>query len=246
MFYQSSKPNTITFCVPESPTVKSYITRTIINQTLLAINLLTIVLFQSNVDTRKRSAKRHNKNCNERKINQLTFESPHSILEKRKVITLRKADLTIVIDNWHWLLVGKFRTKKNRNGSDSWHNCMFTAPSFSLDTNVHNKPLYRTHSTSHIQSHYMFRPLTDHHQFGITNKIRIKLHTTAVFLNLCLSLWNQVCVTIHYRGTRSTRRKLASVPLCAPQIPHDLAWRRTRATVVASQRLTTRAMARPW
>jgi hypothetical protein len=36
------------------------------------------------------------------------------------------------------------------------------------------------------------------------------------------------------RGKRSTRRKPAPVPLCLPQIPHDL----TRAAAVGSRRLT--------
>jgi hypothetical protein len=40
------------------------------------------------------------------------------------------------------------------------------------------------------------------------------------------------------RGNRSTGRKPAPVPLCPPQIPHDLTWDRTRATAVESQRLT--------
>jgi hypothetical protein len=31
------------------------------------------------------------------------------------------------------------------------------------------------------------------------------------------------------RGNRSTVRKPAPVPLCPPQIPHDLTWVRTRA-----------------
>jgi hypothetical protein len=47
------------------------------------------------------------------------------------------------------------------------------------------------------------------------------------------------------RWNRSTRRKSAPVPLCPPQIPHDLAWDRTRAAAVGSQRLTAWAMARP-
>jgi hypothetical protein len=47
------------------------------------------------------------------------------------------------------------------------------------------------------------------------------------------------------RGSRSTRRKPAPVPLCPPQIPHDLTWDRTRAAGVGSQRITARAMARP-
>jgi hypothetical protein len=40
------------------------------------------------------------------------------------------------------------------------------------------------------------------------------------------------------RGNQSTRRKPPPVPLCPPQIPHDLTWDRTQPTVVGSQRLT--------
>jgi hypothetical protein len=40
------------------------------------------------------------------------------------------------------------------------------------------------------------------------------------------------------RGNRSARRKPAPVPLCPPQIPHDLTWDRTRVAAVGSQRLT--------
>jgi hypothetical protein len=47
------------------------------------------------------------------------------------------------------------------------------------------------------------------------------------------------------KGNRSTRRKPAPVPLCPPQIPHDLTWDRTRAAAVGSQRLTAWTMARP-
>jgi hypothetical protein len=36
---------------------------------------------------------------------------------------------------------------------------------------------------------------------------------------------------------RSTRRNPAPVPLCPPQIPHDLTWARTWAAAVGSQRL---------
>jgi hypothetical protein len=39
------------------------------------------------------------------------------------------------------------------------------------------------------------------------------------------------------RGNRSTRRKPAPVPLCAPQTPHA-ARTRTRAAAVGSERLT--------
>jgi hypothetical protein len=46
------------------------------------------------------------------------------------------------------------------------------------------------------------------------------------------------------RGNRGTWRKPAPVPLCAPQIPHDLTWARTRATAVECRRLTARGMAR--
>jgi hypothetical protein len=40
------------------------------------------------------------------------------------------------------------------------------------------------------------------------------------------------------RGNRSSQRKPAPVPLCPPQIPHDLTRARTRAAAVGSQRLT--------
>jgi hypothetical protein len=48
-----------------------------------------------------------------------------------------------------------------------------------------------------------------------------------------------------YRGNRSTRRKLAPVPLCPPQTPHDLAQARIRAAAVRNQRLTSWTTARP-
>jgi hypothetical protein len=47
------------------------------------------------------------------------------------------------------------------------------------------------------------------------------------------------------RGNRSTRRKPTLVPLCPPQMPHDLTCARTRAAAVGSRRLTAWAMARP-
>jgi hypothetical protein len=40
------------------------------------------------------------------------------------------------------------------------------------------------------------------------------------------------------RKSRSTRRKVALVPLCPPQIPHDLTWDRTGAAEVGSRGLT--------
>jgi hypothetical protein len=47
------------------------------------------------------------------------------------------------------------------------------------------------------------------------------------------------------RGNQSTQRKPAPVPLCPPQIPHDLTWDRTWATAVGSQWLAAWAMAWP-
>jgi hypothetical protein len=47
------------------------------------------------------------------------------------------------------------------------------------------------------------------------------------------------------RGSLSTRRKSAPMPLWPPQITHDLTWDRTRAATVGSRRLTAWAMARP-
>jgi hypothetical protein len=40
------------------------------------------------------------------------------------------------------------------------------------------------------------------------------------------------------RGNRSTRRKPAPVPLCTPQIPHDLTWTRIQGAAVGRWRLT--------
>jgi hypothetical protein len=48
------------------------------------------------------------------------------------------------------------------------------------------------------------------------------------------------------RGNRRTRRKPALVPLCLPQISHDLTRSRTRASVVRRRRLTAWTMARPF
>jgi hypothetical protein len=36
------------------------------------------------------------------------------------------------------------------------------------------------------------------------------------------------------------------VPLCPPQIPHDLTWVRTQAAAVGSRRLTSLAMGQPF
>jgi hypothetical protein len=52
--------------------------------------------------------------------------------------------------------------------------------------------------------------------------------------------YGAVCGMRIGRGIRSTRRKPAPVPLCPPQIPHDLTWDRTRAAAVGSQRVTPR------
>jgi hypothetical protein len=55
------------------------------------------------------------------------------------------------------------------------------------------------------------------------------------------SQWNE-----DWHRNRSTRRTPAPVPLCPPQIPHELTWDRTRAAALGSQRLTAWAMARPY
>jgi hypothetical protein len=54
-----------------------------------------------------------------------------------------------------------------------------------------------------------------------------------------------VCGMRICRGIRSIRMKPVPVPLCPPQIPHDLPWARTRPAAVGSRRLTAWAMARP-
>jgi hypothetical protein len=47
------------------------------------------------------------------------------------------------------------------------------------------------------------------------------------------------------KGNRSTRRKPAPVPLCPPQLAHDLSWARTCIAAVGSQRLIAWAMSQP-
>jgi hypothetical protein len=47
------------------------------------------------------------------------------------------------------------------------------------------------------------------------------------------------------RGNRGARRKPAPLPLCSPQIPHDLTCARTRAAAEGNRRLTAWAMALP-
>jgi hypothetical protein len=47
------------------------------------------------------------------------------------------------------------------------------------------------------------------------------------------------------RGNRIAQKKPTPMPLCPPQIPHDLTWTRTRTAAVGSRRLTALAMAQP-
>jgi hypothetical protein len=47
------------------------------------------------------------------------------------------------------------------------------------------------------------------------------------------------------RGNRNTKRKPAPVPICQPQISHDLTWDRTQAASVVSRWITAWAVARP-
>jgi hypothetical protein len=48
------------------------------------------------------------------------------------------------------------------------------------------------------------------------------------------------------RGNRSTRRKHAAMPLCPPQIPHDLTLDRNRVAALEDRRLTAWDMTLPW
>jgi hypothetical protein len=47
------------------------------------------------------------------------------------------------------------------------------------------------------------------------------------------------------RESQSTRRKPAPLPLCSPQIPHDLTWARTLAVAKGTRLLSIRATATP-
>jgi hypothetical protein len=53
------------------------------------------------------------------------------------------------------------------------------------------------------------------------------------------------CCTLWSRGNRSTWRKPATVPLCPPQISHDLTWAQTWTAIVGNQWPTAWAVARP-
>jgi hypothetical protein len=61
-----------------------------------------------------------------------------------------------------------------------------------------------------------------------------------------ISDWERrpVCGVGIVKEIRSTRRIPDTVPLCPPQIPHDLIWDRTRAAEVRNRRLTARTMER--
>jgi hypothetical protein len=48
-----------------------------------------------------------------------------------------------------------------------------------------------------------------------------------------------------WQGKSKDSKKPAPVPLCPPQIPHDLAWAWTGAATVGSRRLTAWATTRP-
>jgi hypothetical protein len=67
----------------------------------------------------------------------------------------------------------------------------------------------------------LYQPRMIHHDYAAVGKIRIG------------------------RGNGSTRRKSVPVPLCPPEIPHNLTWDWTRTAAVGSQRLTAWAMSRP-
>jgi hypothetical protein len=54
------------------------------------------------------------------------------------------------------------------------------------------------------------------------------------------SRWNE-----NWQGKPNYSEKPFPVPLCPPQIPHDLTWARIRAVAVGSRRLTAWAMALP-
>jgi hypothetical protein len=84
-------------------------------------------------------------------------------------------------------------------------------------------------------------PLTSIYIFIILSVLRLSPLRTAPTTGLLYQpqmIDDDDCVALNGmrigRGNRSTRRKPAPVPLCPPQIPHDL----NRAAAVGSQRLT--------
>jgi hypothetical protein len=63
-------------------------------------------------------------------------------------------------------------------------------------------------------------------------------------LGWCMMISVEHSVELVDGGIRSTRRKPASVPICPPQIPHDLIWDQTWATEVGNQLNTGRTSVR--
>jgi hypothetical protein len=47
------------------------------------------------------------------------------------------------------------------------------------------------------------------------------------------------------RGNRSIWRKTAPVPICPPQIRHNLTWDQSQAAMVGNRRVTAQAVAQP-
>jgi hypothetical protein len=58
-------------------------------------------------------------------------------------------------------------------------------------------------------------------------------------------VWSRMWSVGGMRIDREKRSTIAPVPLCPPQIPHDLTWARTRAAVCRNRRLTVWATAQP-
>lgn len=77
--------------------------------------------------------------------------------------------------------------------------------------------------------------------------------STEVLLACCASPEWQIMIIVDQsvdwmidRGNWSTWRKLAPVPLCPTQIPHDLVWVRTQTAAVKRRRLTAWATWHPF
>jgi hypothetical protein len=79
------------------------------------------------------------------------------------------------------------------------------------------------------------------------NESTVTEATTGLLQQSRIMMYNE-CEAVdgmHGRGNRLSRRKPAPVPLCPPQIPHDLTLVRTLASEVERRRLTAWATARP-
>jgi hypothetical protein len=106
--------------------------------------------------------------------------------------------------------------------------------------------LYHTHTHTHTEAEKEYLC----HFLISGGVVRLSPLGTSTLLTYCTragQVDNDECGAVGGmrigRRNQSTRRKPVPVPLCLPQIPHNLTWTETRAVAVGTRRLTVWAMA---